>query len=142
MLASQSSPLTRKFIDALYTEAMVVADEARAYFDDTGHAERDQLPPQPRVLFSCEALKVTARLMACVTWLLSARAGTDGGGMALNRVEASPPKHVARLPDSAQVLIAASQDLYDRVARLEAQLRAPAIASPARDLLTQLSAAF
>ncbi len=142
MLAAQSSPLTRKFVDALYTEAMVLADETRTYFDDTCQAERDRLPPQPRVLFSCEALKVTTRLMHCVTWLLRARANADESDMPLSQVEGSRPHTIRVLPDDAKALILASQDLYERVARLEEQLHTGPMVSPVSTLMTRLSAAF
>ena len=33
--------ITPRLVDALYTEAMLLADEARAYFDDAGRDERD-----------------------------------------------------------------------------------------------------
>jgi len=142
MLAAQLSPLTRKFVDALYIEAMVLADEARTYFDETCHAERDRLPPQPRVLFSCEALKVTTRLMYCVTWLLAARAGESGHIDRLGVVQESESATIASLPDEAQALIRASEELYRRVARLARQLRAAPIHSPVGSLMSQLSAAF
>ncbi len=142
MIAAPSSPLTHKFVDGLYTETLLLADEARTYFDDTSHAARDLLPPRPRVLFSCEALKVTSRLMACIAWLLSARTNRRGAVAPLGLVEVSNRAQIALLPDEARVLIIASQDLYARVARLEDRLCAPAIASPVNQLMLQLNAAF
>ena len=41
--------ITPRLIDSLYTEAMVLADEARAYFDDAGRDERQLLDPFARV---------------------------------------------------------------------------------------------
>ena len=35
--------ITSRLIDSLYTEAMLLADEARAYFDDAGRDERSTL---------------------------------------------------------------------------------------------------
>ena len=49
----------RKMIDSLYVEAMVLADEARGYFDQGALVEREALDPLGRVTFSCESLKVT-----------------------------------------------------------------------------------
>ncbi|MGE6036651.1 DUF1465 family protein, partial [Klebsiella pneumoniae] len=37
------SRIHRRLIDSLYTEAMLLADEARAYFDEVGRNERDAL---------------------------------------------------------------------------------------------------
>ena len=33
--------MTARLVDSLYVEAMVLADEARAYFDQIGRAERE-----------------------------------------------------------------------------------------------------
>ena len=66
--------LAKRLIDGLYTEAMLLADEVRAYFDDVGRDARDLLDPIERVLFSCESLKVTTRLMHVIAWLLTQRA--------------------------------------------------------------------
>ncbi|RYG75678.1 MAG: DUF1465 family protein, partial [Alphaproteobacteria bacterium] len=71
----------RKLIDSLYIEAMLLADEARGYFDEIGREERDALEALNRVAFSCESLKVTTRLMHIIAWLLTQRA-VDAGELA------------------------------------------------------------
>ena len=46
--SSSSQPETRitsRLIDSLYTEAMLLADEARAYFDEAGRDDRGTLEP-------------------------------------------------------------------------------------------------
>ena len=68
----------RKMIDSLYVEAMVLADEARGYFDQGARVEREALDPLGRVTFSCESLKVTTRLMHVIAWLLTQRAVDSG----------------------------------------------------------------
>src|SRR5687767_15671787 len=70
--------ITPRLIDSLYTEAMLLADEARAYFDETGRDERNTLEPFARVGFACESLKVTTRIMHIVAWLLTQRAVETG----------------------------------------------------------------
>ncbi len=47
--------LTPKVIEGLYTEAMVLADEARSYFDS--ERARQVSPVEVSVAFSCEILK-------------------------------------------------------------------------------------
>ncbi|MBX9815950.1 MAG: DUF1465 family protein, partial [Sphingomonas sp.] len=42
-----------RLVSQLYTEAMLLADEARGYFDEGGRAEREALEPMARVAFSC-----------------------------------------------------------------------------------------
>ena len=68
----------RRLIDSLYTEAMLLADEARSYFDDAGRGDRVSLEPFVRVGFACESLKVTTRIMHIVAWLLTQRAIETG----------------------------------------------------------------
>ena len=68
------SPMTPKLIDSLYVEAMMLADQARSYFDSDGRDDRLALDPIARVGFSCESLKVTTRLMHIIAWLLTQRA--------------------------------------------------------------------
>jgi regulator of CtrA degradation len=137
-----------RLIDALYTEAMILADEARAYFDEEGRDERIALPPFVRVGFACESLKVTTRIMHIVAWLLTQRAvetgeikGADGRRpeRRLGKASDSDPLVVDQLPDTARKLVNASADLYARVKRLdEGQLVDEPVASPARALMGRL----
>src|SRR6187549_3334484 len=140
--------LTPKLIDSLYVEAMVLADEARSYFDRNGREDRDSLDPLLRVGFSCESLKVTTRLMHVIAWLLTQRAVEAGE---LSRAQARRPARrlgeapesdsdlLAKLPENARALIHASRDLYARVKRLdeagEGAGQEPQ-ASPARSLMS------
>jgi regulator of CtrA degradation len=140
--------LTPKLIGSLYTEAMVLADEARSYFDRHGREERDRLDPLLRVGFSCESLKVTTRLMHVIAWLLTQRAVEAGEltpaqarrpARRLGEAPESDEAVVARLPEQARALIASSRDLYARVQRLdETAPGAEPQASPARSLLSRL----
>ena len=140
--------LTPRLVDSLYTEAMLLADEARAYFDRHGREERESLDPLLRVGFSCESLKVTTRLMHVVAWLLTQRAVEAGE---ISRAHARKPTRrlgdapesdsalLARLPPAAQSLIEASRDLYARVQRLDTGgLASEPQPSPARSLLSRL----
>ena len=140
--------LTPKLIDSLYVEAMVLADEARSYFDRHGRDERESLDPLLRVGFSCESLKVTTRLMHVIAWLLTQRAVETGE---LTRAQARRPARrlgeapesdealLSSLPESALSLVNASRELYARVERLDRGAVSPeAQASPARSLLNRL----
>lgn len=144
--------MAARLVDSLYTEAMVLADEARAYFDEHGRADRDSLPPMDRVAFACESLKVTTRLMHIIAWLLTRRA-VDAGeipaiaarspGRKLGQAAETDPGVAATMPPAAQSLIESSIDLYDRVGRLDRDLDSPGAAtSPARSLMSRLERAF
>ena len=140
--------ITPRLIDGFYTEAMILADEARAYFDDLGRADRLVLDPFARVGFACESLKVTTRIMHIVAWLLTQRAVESGEIKSadgrrperrLGHANDSDPLVVDQLPESAQRLINASADLYARVKRLDEGVidETPAV-SPARALMGRL----
>lgn len=147
MPAIAADPLTSRLIGALYTEAMVLADEARSYFDDTARQDRAALDPLTRVSFSCESLKVTTRLMHVVAWLLTRRAIEAGeiasvagrsAGRKLGAASDSDPELIGRFPEGAQTLIAASCDLYARVKRIEEGGATETAPSPARALMSRL----
>lgn len=142
----------RRLIDSIYVEAMLLADEARSYFDEVGRLEREMLSPMTRVSFSCESLKVTTRLMHVIAWLLTQRAVIAGELSAAQALESS--RRLGEAPDTdavvavdmpvqAQRMIAASIDLHRRVARLDiAQERRLPDPSPARVMLDRLATAF
>jgi regulator of CtrA degradation len=140
--------ITPRLIDSFYTEAMLLADEARSYFDDAGRDDRGALDPFVRVNFACESLKVTTRIMHIVAWLLTQRA-IESGEIAfregrrperrLGHAQESDPEIVARLPEAAQRLVGASADLYSRVKRLdEGSFAEDLPQSPARALMGRL----
>jgi regulator of CtrA degradation len=142
--------LTPKLIDALYTEAMVLADEARSYFDS--ERAREIAPADVAVAFSCESLKVTTRLMHVIAWLLNQKAIRAGEIHAndmmreldeLGYAPATDDWMVARMPGEARSLILASEDLYYRVQRIGTHMRAEAdeLPEPHR-MIEQIRRAF
>lgn len=144
--------LRGRLVNSLYTEAMLLADEARAYFDHQGRQDREALDPVARIALSCESLKITTRLMHVLAWLLTERA-IELGQMAVEEATASARRlgdaapsdasSMEGLPRSAIALIDASQDLYARVRRLETEAPEPASGvSPALSLLDRLERAF
>ncbi len=137
-----------KWVDGLYIEAMVLADEARSYFDNQAREDRLALAPIDRVALSCESLKVTTRLMHVIAWLLTQRAVRAGE---LSRAQAGEPERrlgdaapfdrslLPRLPEAAAEIIQASEDLYERVRRLDQSgVGEDAPPSPARSLQSRL----
>ncbi|WEK42527.1 MAG: DUF1465 family protein [Candidatus Sphingomonas colombiensis] len=146
------SAVHRRLIDGLYTEAMLLADEARSYFDEGGRVEREALPPMMRVSFSCESLKVTTRLMHVIAWLLTQRAVQQGElaprdaldpSRRLGDAPTTESDLLRDLPEQARQMVASSIELHRRVARLDAaQLVGMPDESPARRMLDRLSLAF
>ncbi len=150
--------LHARLIEALYTEAMLLADEARAAFEGSieakGSADDVRLPPDVRVALSCESLKTTTRLMQVIAWLLFQRAlcaGEISVAMAAARDQMlgdampSDAAMCARFPDHVRLLIIASEQLYARVLRVQQdrlRARQSLPVSPARTMQRQLRAAF
>ena len=143
--------MTPKLVDSLYTEAMLLADEARSYFDEIGRSERDGLSPIERVAFSCESLKVTTRLMHVIAWLLTRKAVAAGeipekdaahNSRRLGQAADSDPVAVESLPDTARAIVAASIDLYDRIARIDREMIETDSDSPALGLIRRLERAL
>lgn len=147
-LPPAESRITPRLVDTLYSEALLLADEARTYFDENGRAEQKALDPFARVGFACESLKVTTRIMHIVAWLLTQRA-VESGELSmpdgrrperrLGHATDSDPLVVDQLPPAARKLIGASIDLYARVSRLDqGQMSTAAPQSPARALMGRL----
>lgn len=151
------SSLHRRMVDSLYVEAMVMADEAHSYFDSSGAEEHGFADPLQRIAFTCESLKVTTRLMHIIAWLLSQRAFQRGEieesdllseRYGLGPASVSDAGLVGGFPFAVRALVEGSEELYDRVVRLQDRMLiaarrrpAPEI-SPARALMDRLHTAF
>lgn len=151
-MADRESLLTVKLINALYTEAMVLADEARSYFESgrfNEDAEEDHLLA---VSFSCESLKVTTRLMHCIAWLLNQKALHSGEltegeawhhDRALGYASATDQPIVDRFPEEARQIILASEELYQRLQRLSTRMEQEMEdESAVQDMFRRLQSAF
>jgi len=146
------SRLHRRLIDSLYVESMLLADEARGYFDEAGREDRETLAPLTRVIFSCESMKVTTRLMHVIAWLLTQRAVAAGELAPRDALDPSrrlgdgpdtDDSTIATLPNAAKVLVVASIDLHRRVARFDKlQASGRIVRSPVRSLHDRLAMAF
>ncbi len=148
--------MIKRLVDALYVEAMVLTDEARAYFDEISKGDRSLLEPVLRVTFSCESLKVTTRLMHVIAWLLAYRTKRDDfvpenaqfilpmeTPFRLGRPVDSDPDVIQRMPLQARIIIESSIDLYARVRRIDNDLSLQAVeTSPALQLLRRLQVAL
>lgn len=151
-MAVNEALITPRLLDALYTEAMLLSDEARSYFESGRFNEECLNNAALPVAFSCESLKVTTRLMHCIAWLLNQRALqsedlTDGEIWNINRemgdAAASDHKMVDRFPHEARNIIYASEELFRRVQRLSARLQYQAAPEPpVHDMFRRLQMTF
>lgn len=127
-----------KIVESLYVDAMLLADEARSHFDPARNGA-SSLPCDVSVALSCESLKVTMRLMHCISWLLNQKAHLAGelsreqlysAGCALGISEPSDPATVALFPIEDQDIIRASERLYARISDIDARSHRPATRKP------------
>ncbi len=126
-----ATDISRPIIEALYCEALVLADEVRAAFDlqpvDKPDGDGDRL----RLAMSVEGLRTTTRVMHVLAWLLNQRAYFNGemSEFQLRRHGTLPddrpsdPANFDRLEVPTRDLIEQSEALHARIARLDAAWR-------------------
>jgi len=152
---AHATNLSRPIIEALYTEALVLADEVRAVFargahePEVGPGSSDDT--MARLALSTEGLKTTTRMMHVLAWLLNQRAFFSGelneeqvrkhGTLPADRP--SDPKALEALEPATCELIAESEKLHERIARLDEAWRCGfEMASPARAFHSRLERRF
>jgi regulator of CtrA degradation len=117
--------ISQPIIESLYCEALVLADEVRAAFDlaPTRSGAEDLV----RIALSVEGLRTTTRMMHVLAWLLNHRAYFAGelSVFQLRRHGVLPPdrpadpEQLALLEPETCALIAESEALHGRIARLD-----------------------
>lgn len=148
---ARPSNLSRPIIEALYTEALVLADEVRAVF---AAGVREPVAGEDafvRLALSTEGLKTTTRMMHILAWLLNQRA-LFSGELSENQVRlhgALPPDRgadkaqLALLEPETRALIAETEKLHQRIARLDEAWRQHFdMASPARAFQERIGREF
>jgi regulator of CtrA degradation len=127
MLRTMAEPadLSPTIVEALYNEALFLADEARAAFDLSGRlttmSEGEDLA---RIALSCEALRTTTRMMHAIAWLLNQRASFAGelSEFQLRRHGRLPPPQRDGSPDQLALLGPEIESLIERTRRFYARI--------------------
>jgi len=122
---AQAADLSPTIVEALYTEALLLADEARAAFDLSGRlttASEDE--DLARIALSCEALRTTTRMMHAIAWLLNQRAFFAGelSEFQLRRHGHLPPAQPDASPEQLALLGPDLEDLTERTRRFYARI--------------------
>jgi regulator of CtrA degradation len=148
---TRTTSLSRPIIEALYTEALVLADEVRAVFACGTRPAAIGEDTYIRLALSTEGLKTTTRMMHLLAWLLNQRA-LISGELSENQVRlhgALPPdrgsdeNQLALLEPETRELIADTQKLHQRIARLDEAWRQHfELASPARAFQERIGREF
>ena len=128
---AETTSLSRPIIEALYSEALLLADEVRAVFALGARDPADGDDTMVRLALSTEGLKTTTRMMHILAWLLNQRAYFSGE-LSANQVRRhgalppdrpSDPKQLDLLEPPTCELIAETEQMHDRIARLDASWR-------------------
>src|SRR5688572_19151366 len=126
---AETADLSPTIVEALYSEALVLADEARSAFDLSGRltaASEDE--DLARIALSCEALRTTTRMMHAIAWLLNQRAFFSGelSEFQLRRHGKLPPaqrdgphEHLELIEPGLAQLIERTKRFYARIERLD-----------------------
>jgi regulator of CtrA degradation len=148
---SRTTNLSRPIIEALYTEALVLADDVRAVFALGTREPLGSEDTMARLALSTEGLKTTTRMMHVLAWLLNQRALFAGelnenqmrrhGALPPDRT--ADPQHLAMLEPETRELIAETEHLHRRIARLdEAWRQRFTMNSPARAFQERIGREF
>lgn len=122
----------------LFKDGMAMVENTAAYLDGPGRAESKSLPRKVALAYAGESMRLTTRLMQVASWLLVQRAIREGE---MKPEEAAREKYrlsaqeICRgpamdacelLPQRLLELLRESEDLYDRIDRLDhSMFRAP-----------------
>ena len=154
-MSKDPASITHAIVEALYAEALALAEDARGAFDDSGLRtlrSRDE-STQAQVTLSCEALRTTTRMMHVLAWLLNHRAFLAGeltefqlrrhGRLPPAQPISSPQQLAALGADLAQIIERTSA-FYARVERLDASwmLQGHEIARPVLELRGRIGRSF
>src|SRR5476649_813157 len=157
----RNEPETASFTDSAmfdrtFDEGMALVEETARYLDGKGREEARTLPRKAAMLYAGESMRVTTRLMQAASWLLVQRAVRDGDmerDDALNERYRLGSREIclgacaedtAPLPEPLKDLLARSDSLYRRIARLDDVLFGEGEAAPpgARGQMDALAQAF
>lgn len=138
-------------VEDLYTEALALADEARAVFDLREDARQGIVSDHVRMAVSVEGLRTTTRVMHSLAWLLNQRAYHAGELTKLQMLRhgslgeecPSDPENMELLEPATRALIRDTERLHERIKRLDEEQRQIGEASdPVRDIQGRIAAAF
>ena len=117
--------------DRTFDEGMALVEETARYLDGRGRQESTDLPRRAAMLYAGESMRVTTRLMQAASWLLVQRAVHEGE---MSAADASSDRYrlgskeicfggrtdgLELLPPTLRDLLARSDNLYRRIARLD-----------------------
>ena len=144
--------INHEIIEDLYSEALLLADDARAVFDLRIGEKGDNASDNLKIALSIEGLRTTTRVMHVLAWLLNQRAYLAGELSAaqlarhneLPEERSADPTNLEALEPETRALIRESEDLHARVARLDREMRRAELQAdaPVQAMQDRLAQAF
>lgn len=138
-----------------FKEGMALVEETANYLDDEGRKASRALDRDAAMAYAGASMRLTTQLMQIASWLLVLRAVRE---KEMEIAEAAQPKYRLeppaetfgefdreQLPETLVTLIGATTALYNRIARLDAEIfesRAPEEGKGAMEQLRALREAF
>ena len=137
---AQPATINPRIVEALYCEALVLADEVRTLFDGSLRNENDRDDDDlARIALSCEALRTTTRMMHALAWLLNQRAYFNGEltelqllrqGRLNDTYPQADPARLDLIEPEKRALIVATERFYARLVRMDRGWRAREVKVP------------
>lgn len=144
-----------------FREGMDMVEETAAYLDGPGRQDSKQLQRNDALVYASQSMRLTTRLMQVASWLLVQRALKEGEMTSAearaekyrlvpeseHKSEDNQPlaKYAESLPSILLDLLARSESLYERIARLDRSLYGSIAAQEGNtvaDQISRLEAAF
>ena len=123
---SNHATITPAIVEMLYEDALHLAEEARDVFEQQDMRRPvDEEESMLRIAMSCEALRVTTRMMHAIAWLLNHRAYFSGEmtEFQLRRHGRLPPPQPDSDPHQLAMMDLYTRDLIDRTKKLYARIQ-------------------
>ncbi|MEM8617917.1 MAG: DUF1465 family protein [Pseudomonadota bacterium] len=143
-MSTSSRPSTEMAVDLSFTEGrvfervfedgMALVEETAAYLDGPGRKLSDTLPREASLTYAAWSMELTTRLMQAASWLVMQKAVRDGDMLrddamqAKYRIRRDEPALQASaqrgrgLPDAFLDLVDRSENLFERICRLDGAL--------------------
>jgi len=138
MTGDTLEPVTAHRIEETYREALALAERAQAYIAARGAGDRTGGDESAKAVYAAETLRLSTRVINVVAWTMTRKAVMAGE---IDEAEATaperrlgdpevcldaPPGDPGLLPEPVREMLGESKRLYERAARLQALLDAPA----------------
>jgi regulator of CtrA degradation len=139
-----------ELFERTFQEGMELVEATAAYLDGAGRQDSKLLSRSAALAYASESMRLTTRLMQVASWLLVQRAVREGDMAPESARDASyrlaaeaevEPEPSEPLPAPLAQLVGRSEQLFERVRRLDARMYAEAPAdgaAPEHPVLSQL----